>query len=234
MRFGACVLFTVGKCPVSSPILPSLVLRRKSAVLSLHEWPPLETKTEYSLSKCVLSKFSPLFSRDKYPNWVAPWKPARCELFCSDFPSCSESAETWHVYSLCDKRCPWWTFKNVFEALFPRLWKKNPGTFFSQKRSRHAKFQWILSNFENRYKKVTSGRLAQGPCSVTRHENVHLVSSVHIRGLYLVCVGVPQQSEVLTGMHFLVQVLQNLCAKIQILAQLSSFSLSDWLMCRGE
>ena len=27
-------------------------------------------------------------------------------LFRSDFPSCSESAEIWHVYSFCVKKCP--------------------------------------------------------------------------------------------------------------------------------
>ena len=27
-----------------------------------------------------------------------------------------------------------WTFKNVFEALLPHLWKKKPGTFFNTKR----------------------------------------------------------------------------------------------------
>ena len=41
-----------------------------------------------------------------------------------------------------------WTFKNVFEALFPRLWKKKRRDIFSQKRSRQAKFQRILSNFK--------------------------------------------------------------------------------------
>ena len=48
-----------------------------------------------------------------------------------------------------------WTFKNVYEALFPRLWKKKCRDIFSQKRSWHAKFQQILSNLENRYEIVT-------------------------------------------------------------------------------
>ena len=48
-----------------------------------------------------------------------------------------------------------WTFKNVFEALFPHLWEKNCRDIFSQKRSQHAKLQPILSNLENRYAIVT-------------------------------------------------------------------------------
>ena len=146
--------------------------------------------------------------------------------YCSDFPSCSESAEMCHVDSFCgknvrvffsrrqkhmdkimqnspppppslsiSKQCRililhlsqntvcvracmhctllegggggceigkggGWTFKNVFETLFPRLWKKNRDVF-SQKKNLHGKFQWILSNLENHYKFVTWGRLLQ-------------------------------------------------------------------------
>ena len=47
-----------------------------------------------------------------------------------------------------------WTFKNVFEALFPCLSKEKTGTLFTEK-SLHGKFQQILSNLENRYEFVT-------------------------------------------------------------------------------
>ena len=71
-------------------------------------------------------------------NWVAPCKPARCD---------------YQGLGLV-------TFKNVFEALFPRFWNK-PSGILSQKGSRHAKFQQILSNVEKRYEIVTSGRIAR-------------------------------------------------------------------------
>ena len=37
----------------------------------------------------------------------------------------------------------WWTFKNVFEALPPCLWKKNTGTFFNTKRVDMPNFSWF-------------------------------------------------------------------------------------------
>ena len=43
-----------------------------------------------------------------------------------------------------------WTFKSVFEASFPRLWKKEHRDIFWHKKSRHAKFQWIPRNLKNR------------------------------------------------------------------------------------
>ena len=47
--------------------------------------------------------------------------------------------------------------RTCFKPCFPACGKKTAGTFCSQKSSRHTKFQWILSNLENRYEIVTSG-----------------------------------------------------------------------------
>ena len=43
---------------------------------------------------------------------------------------------------------------------FSAFLKKKRDIFLTQTESRHGKFQRILSNLENRYKMVTSGRLA--------------------------------------------------------------------------
>ena len=40
----------------------------------------------------------------KTNEWLRARRPKW--LFHSDFPSCSESAEIWHVYSFCVKKCP--------------------------------------------------------------------------------------------------------------------------------
>ena len=40
-------------------------------------------------------------------------------LFRSDFPSCSESAEIWHVYSFCVKKCPGFVFQEC-----RKIWTK--------------------------------------------------------------------------------------------------------------
>ena len=130
-------------------------------------------------------------------------------LLRSNFPSCSESAEIWHVYSFCVKKCPWFFFQecrklwtklhqiqtppppslhlcpspnNVeFRSLrdktlcmcLLRYWREIEGgrkVNFQEcvwslasplvekkhrdvlhKKSRHAKFQLIRSNLENRY-----------------------------------------------------------------------------------
>ena len=42
--------------------------------------------------------------------------------FRSDFPSCSESAEIWHVYSFCVKRCPWFFFQEC-RKIWTKLWQ---------------------------------------------------------------------------------------------------------------
>ena len=49
----------------------------------------------------------------------------------------------------------------MFEALLPRLWKIEHRDIYYHKKSRHAKFQLILSNLENRYEIVILGRLAR-------------------------------------------------------------------------
>ena len=54
-------------------------------------------------------------------------------LFRSDFPSCSESAEIWHVYSFCVKKCPWFFFKNA-ETYGQNCVKFNPPLFVSKQR----------------------------------------------------------------------------------------------------
>ena len=47
-------------------------------------------------------------------------------LFRSDFPSCSELAEIWHVYSFCVEKCPCgFVFKNA-EAYGQNCVKINP------------------------------------------------------------------------------------------------------------
>ena len=48
--------------------------------------------------------------------------------------------------------------KTLCVCFFPCLWWKKP-EFFSQKKSRHGKFQRILSNLENRYEFVTWDQL---------------------------------------------------------------------------
>ena len=47
-----------------------------------------------------------------------------------------------------------WTFKNVFEALFPRLWKKAQGHFFTEKESASqisADSQQLEKSLRNRH-----------------------------------------------------------------------------------
>ena len=151
-------------------------------------------------------------------------------LLHSDFPSCSESPEIWHVYSFCVQKCSCgFFFKNaetyrqncvkilplpppislstskqhrisihesqsamhgsfmllegggggggwvcekkgvdfqerVWSLVSPLVEKKRRESF-SQKRSLHAKFQWIVSNLKNRYEIVISGWLAWSPSS---------------------------------------------------------------------
>ena len=132
--------------------------------------------------------------------------------FCSDFPSCSESAEICHVDSLCSKNVAVVFFfqegkkygqncsnspsppplslslslclspnnvgfrslrtktlldgggglsRTCLKPCFPACGKKKHRDIFSQKKSRHGKFQRILSNLENRYKIATWGWLAR-------------------------------------------------------------------------
>ena len=52
--------------------------------------------------------------------------------------------------------------ERVWSLVFPLVEKKHRDVF-SQKRSRHANFQRILSNLRNRYVIITSGRLARRP-----------------------------------------------------------------------
>ena len=54
---------------------------------------------------------------------------------------------------------------------FPACGKKNYRDIFSQKRSRHAKFQRILRNLKNRYEIVTSGQLARSPSINNKYYN---------------------------------------------------------------
>ena len=115
-------------------------------------------------------------------------------LFRSHIPSCSESAEIWHVYSFCVKKCPcvffvfqecrkiWTKLRQIqlylreiegggggelsrmcLKPSFPACGKRKHRDIFYNKKSRHAKFQPIRSNLENRYEIVTWGRLAQSP-----------------------------------------------------------------------
>ena len=75
-----------------------------------------------------------------------------------------------------------WTFKNMFEALFPCLREKKNRDIFSQKKSLHGKYQWILSNLENCYGFVTWGRLLRTPLIIlSLWSSSHAVSVVPVR-----------------------------------------------------
>ena len=47
-------------------------------------------------------------------------------LFCCDFSSCSESAEIWHAYSFCVKKCPCGFFFKKAEKYGPHYTKIHP------------------------------------------------------------------------------------------------------------
>ena len=56
-------------------------------------------------------------------------------LFRSDFPSCSESADIWHVHSLCVEKCPGFFFKNA-EKYGQNCVKFNPPSLSVSKQRR--------------------------------------------------------------------------------------------------
>ena len=68
-----------------------------------------------------------------------------------------------------------WTFKNVFEALFPPLVEKETQGHFSQKRSWHAKFQRILEQLGKSLQNSHIGPACTEPFNY--YVDVRLISS---------------------------------------------------------
>ena len=58
----------------------------------------------------------------------------------------------------------------VWSLIVSPLVAKKIQDIFSQKKNRHGKFQWILSNLENRYKIVTWGRLDRNLSIVSENQ----------------------------------------------------------------
>ena len=76
----------------------------------------LKISLEMALTQLLPGAFQLSSSVQAGPKW----------LFRSDFPSCSESAELWHVYSLCVKKCPCGFFFQECKNIWTKLCQIQP------------------------------------------------------------------------------------------------------------